>query len=206
MTETEWLNAYEPQAMLEFLIKSGRTSERKLRLFAAACSRRVWTLIDPLGRAAVEVAEKHADRLAGPDELRAARLACRGTSDQASWYSAATIPENAARNAARSAQVGVGNSTLLGSQTDELLAQANLVRDIFDNPFRPLNVDRSWRTPAVVALAQAIYEKRVFDRMPELAEVLEAAGCNDPEILNHCRGPAQHVRGCFLIDRLISKE
>jgi hypothetical protein len=199
------MNASEPQAMLELLIKNGRASERKFRLFAVACSRRVWTLIDPLGRAAVEIAERFADGLAGPDELRAARLACRGTGDQASWYSAATIPENAARNAARSAQVGVASSTLLGTEATELLAQANLVRDIFSNPFRPLNVDQSLRTADVIELAQVIYDERAFERMPELAEALEAAGCNDPEILGHCRGPGQHVRGCSVIDLVLGR-
>jgi hypothetical protein len=34
MTVPEWLNASEPQAMLEFLRTRGRTSERKLRLLS----------------------------------------------------------------------------------------------------------------------------------------------------------------------------
>src|SRR5258708_1364194 len=42
------------------------------------CARRLWPWIDALGRSAVEVAEGFADGLAGPDELRAARLACQG--------------------------------------------------------------------------------------------------------------------------------
>src|SRR5438477_5581877 len=124
MTEAEWQNAFEPHAMLAFLRVNGRQSERKLRLFAVACSRRMWTLIDPLGRAAVEVAEKYADGLAGPEELRAARLACQGAGAQAAWYSAATNAAVAARNAARSAQAG---AALNGSDSDELLFQAGLV-------------------------------------------------------------------------------
>lgn len=203
MTEPEWQNASEPQAMLGFLLKSGGTSERKLRLFAVACSRRVWTLIDPLGRYAVEVAERFADRLAGPVELRDARLACQGAGDQASWYAAATIPENAARNAALSAQVGVAR---LGSESAELLAQTALVRDVFGNPFRPSSLDQSCRTPHVIALAQVIYDARAFNRMLEFAEALEKAGCDDAVILGHCRGAGQHVRGCFVIDLVLGKE
>src|SRR4051794_23877217 len=77
MTESEWQTASEPHAMLELLQSHGRASPRKLRLFAVACSRRIWPSIDVLGRHAVEVAESFADDLAGSEELRAARLACQ---------------------------------------------------------------------------------------------------------------------------------
>jgi hypothetical protein len=72
MTEQEWLTCADPHPMLEFL--RAKASVRKLRLFAVACSRRIWNLIDPLGQAAVDVAEAYADGLAGPDEMRSVRL------------------------------------------------------------------------------------------------------------------------------------
>ena len=78
MTESEWQTASEPHAMLEFLQASGRPVTEKLRLFAVACSRRMWGWLDALGRTAVDVAERFADGVAGPEELRAARLACQG--------------------------------------------------------------------------------------------------------------------------------
>src|SRR5438552_2429032 len=155
MTENEWLHASEPHAMLEFLRLCGMSSERKLRLFAVACSRRMWALIDPLGRAAVEMAQKYADGLAGPEALRAARLACQGAGAQAAWYAAATNATIAARNAARSAQAG---AALTGSESAELRFQAGLVRDIFGlRAFRALSVELTWRTPELVAVAQEIY-------------------------------------------------
>src|SRR5260370_16227312 len=113
MTEEEWLTCTDPHAMLAFL--RGHASDRKLRLFAVACSRRLLPWIAALGRAAVEVAEDFADAVAGPDELRAARLACQGAGGQAVWYAAATNPAIAARNAARSAQAGVANIPQIGS-------------------------------------------------------------------------------------------
>jgi hypothetical protein len=53
--------------------------------------------------------------------------------------------------------------------------QANLLRDIIGNPFRPVTLDPSWRTSNVTALAQSIYDDRAFDRLPILADALEDA-------------------------------
>jgi hypothetical protein len=205
MTETEWFSASDPHQMLVFL--RDRVSDRKLRLFAVACSRRIWSFIDDLGRAAVEAAEKFTDGELGPDELRAARLACKGTGSQASWYAAATNPEVAARNAARSAQAGVASNPTLGTEAGELLAQAGLVRDIFGpQSFRQITVDPIWLTPGVVQLAGTIYDNRAFDRMPELADALHDAGCGNEEILRHCGLLGPHVRGCWVVDFVLGKE
>jgi hypothetical protein len=88
----------------------------------------------------------------------------------------------------------------------ERAMQLVTLRCIFGNPFRPVVVDGSWRTTDVVALAQAIYEERAFDRMPILADALEDAGCTFQQILNHCRQSGVHVRGCFAIDLILGKE
>jgi hypothetical protein len=62
MTESEWACSTDPNAMLAFLEASGRLSERKLRLFGAACCRGIWHLLaDERLRRAVEVAELLAD-------------------------------------------------------------------------------------------------------------------------------------------------
>jgi len=204
MIATEWLNAADPHPMLEFL--RGKASDRKLRLFAVACSRRIWSVIDDLGRAAVEAAENFADGHIGSDELRAARLACQGAGGQASWYAAATNPEIAARNAARSAQAGVANNPLRGTEAGELLAQAALVREVFGtHPFSAITVDPVWLTPTVVQLAQTIYNDGAFERMPELADALHESACVDEEILSHCREAGPHVRGCWVLDLVVDK-
>jgi hypothetical protein len=68
MTEAEWLACTDPEAMLLFL--GGGLSDRKARLFACACFRRVWGLIvKEVSRAAVEAAESYADGLIGVDAL-----------------------------------------------------------------------------------------------------------------------------------------
>jgi hypothetical protein len=201
MIEEEWQNTADPHAMLAFL--QAKASDRKLRLFAVACSRRIWTVIDALGQAAVEVSENYADGLAGTDEMRTVRLRCQGVGGQASWYAAASKPEVAARNAARSAQAGVAGNPLLGTEAGELLAQAVLVRDIFG--LHP-SINPAWLTPIVLQLARAIYNDRAFDRMPILADALNEAGCDNDEILRHCRGPGPHVRGCWALDSVLGKE
>ena len=105
-----------------------------------------------------------------------------------------------------------------------------LAHDILGNPFR--RVERSapwiaqvravigdavyrcqdafnpaWLTSDVLALAQGIYEERAFDRMPILADALHDAGCENVEVLNHCRdASATHVRGCWVVDLVLDKQ
>jgi hypothetical protein len=80
--------------------------------------------------------------------------------------------------------------------------QVRLVHELFGNPFRPAVVRPEWRTDAVAGLARAVQEAGAFDRLPALAEALERAGCTDESLLEHCRGPGPHVRGCWAVDLL----
>jgi hypothetical protein len=85
-------------------------------------------------------------------------------------------------------------------------AQAEMLRDLFGNPLRPLAVDPAWlrwNKGVVVKLARSIYDHQTLDQLPILADALEEAGCSDPVILSHCRGPGPHVRGCWVIDLLL---
>jgi hypothetical protein len=211
MTEQEWLSSPGPAAMLEFLRASGRASDRKHRLFAVACSRRVWDLIDQQGRAAVEVAERYADGMAGPEELRAARLACRFAGSQAAWYAAATSPVVAARNAALSAQHGAQAARNDPHSCAECLAQADLLRDIFFNPFHsPPSIPAAvlaWSDGCLVKRANSLYAERDFspERMAGLAHALEEAGVTNEEVLGHCQRGSVHVRGCWLVDLLTGR-
>jgi hypothetical protein len=85
-------------------------------------------------------------------------------------------------------------------------AQLALAQDIFGNPFRPVAFDPAWRTGTAVALANTMYDARDFAAMPILADALEEAGCDVPDVLNHCRDPkGVHVRGCWVVDLVLGK-
>jgi hypothetical protein len=86
------------------------------------------------------------------------------------------------------------------------VADAELVRDIFGNPFRPMTLDPEWRTSTTVVLAAGMYKSRDFDAMSILADALQDAGCDRADILAHCRGPGPHVRGCWVVDSVLNKE
>jgi hypothetical protein len=88
---------------------------------------------------------------------------------------------------------------------DELAAQAGLVRDLFGNPFRPVAFDPAWRSPTAVVLAQAMYDGRDFAAMPVLADALQDAGCEQQDVLGHCRGGGEHVRGCWVVDHVLGR-
>jgi hypothetical protein len=68
-----------------------------------------------------------------------------------------------------------------------------------------VSLDPAWLTTTVKQLAAAIYEERAFDRMPILGDALEEAGCSNVDILNHCRQPGEHVRGCWVVDLNLAK-
>lgn len=84
--------------------------------------------------------------------------------------------------------------------------RCSLLRDIFGNPFRQVVLNPSWLTSTVIALAKQIYDSKDFSVMPILADALQDASCENEEILNHCRGPGPHTRGCFAIDLILGKQ
>ena len=76
MNEADWLACDDPDRMMKFV--RDRASERKVRLFACACCRRVWHPLHPNSRRAVEVMERYVDGQAGEGERTAAEGYGRG--------------------------------------------------------------------------------------------------------------------------------
>jgi hypothetical protein len=222
MTEADWLGYEDPRPMLEFL--DGKADERRLRLFAVACCRRVWDLLtDRRSRRAVEVAERYADRAATDRELREAyaeaynayanAFTTRDHAANAAISVAVEQPVHAARGAANYTAYAAGDRAagpeglhtvpFHNAKVAERREQASVLRHIMGNPFRPVTVGPSWLSwnqGTVPRLARAIYAEQRFRDLPVLADALEEAGCDDQEVLSHCREGGEHLRGCWVVD------
>jgi hypothetical protein len=226
MTEAEWLACVDPSPMLDLLKR--KASDRKLRLFTVASCRRVWQLLnDERGRQALETAEAYADGLATQNELIFAYVTTNQLIDAIrsqsrnihkdtkafamlavqravsaglcfygrDWEHDAYDPYRCARDAVEYVEKG-----------SVWLQKADALRCIFGNPFRPVASDPSWLTSDVLALAEGIYQERAFDRLPILADALQDAGCDNADVLTHCRQPGEHVRGCWVVDLLTGRK
>ena len=251
MTETRWLACDDPGLMLEFVWD--RVSDRKLRLFAVSCCRRLWHYLDDeKGRAALETIERATD--AGPDDralwnswslepfahdaLHGRIAAQRGFSEDVvrAAFTAVALAMHVECAEVKSTVFRVAHiagAQALGPRADAYLLyqlgkdvhledeehtaaeeaiateqtlQIALIHDICGNPFRRVAFDSSWRTSTAVALAAQMYESRDFSAMPILADALQDAGCENGEILDHCRGPGPHVRGCWVCDLVLGRE
>jgi hypothetical protein len=208
VTEAEWPVCGDPTRMLEFL--RDKASDRKLRLFAVACCRDAvgvanlnWDRFQQDIDSAEQLAEGAADP---PNRLghqfgfftihhgggNSLEWACHAAKDPSAWDGAVGV---------------VGALDDLFWTNEETNYGGICVRDIFGNPFRPVNFESAWLTGTVVSLARQMYAAREFSAMPILADALQDAGCDNDDILNNCRDTSlPHVRGCWVIDLLTGRE
>jgi hypothetical protein len=220
MTEWEWQACLDPQRMLCDCCQEA--SERKLRLLACACLRMVegegWYFeLSSRVREVLVEAERHADgrttsrerikaphqpwkerpHFAEPFGMASWGLVARTGFDAAIRTAVLVVRELSRKRYSRESQE-VGNRAL-----GEIAA---LVRDVFGPlSFRQVATDPSWLTSTAVILAKGVYDSRAFDRLPILADALQDAGCENTEILDHCRGGGPHVRGCWVVDLVLGK-
>jgi hypothetical protein len=208
MTDTEWMAGTDPIPMLQALWD--RVSERKCRrLYLAICSDSSQKLC-AVGRRAFEIADRFADGYA-PETLRrwAEKAIKNAKSRNDGWFPHGVISLALRQPGDRTSSLNYMMAVTAADLIGELLVAPDLfvrtIRDIFVNPFRPVAINPAWLTSTALALAQGIYDDRAFDRLPILADALQDAGCENNDILAHCRSVGPHVRGCWVVDLVLGK-
>src|SRR5262249_22679301 len=139
LTEAEWLRANDAMQLLPYLASEAHV--RRLRLLLCGCFRvreqPKWAA-DRLGYdvAAVELAEQWADGLIDQAEVLA--------SGETRPHTIILSPKDG-KFRHRAAEA-VKRDPPYTTSVDEQVVRANLLRDIFGNPFRPVKFDPTWRT------------------------------------------------------------
>jgi hypothetical protein len=210
MTDEEfWRSSRVPQRLLDF-VRAGE-SARKLRLVACAYSRDVWdSLTDKRSRNAVEIAEGFADASCSVGWLNHAQDEAALVASESLMRDPKSPETRALRLAVAATNEDAYTAAYLGTQDTHRHPQSSsqlwVLRDIFGNPFRPVAFDPAWRTHTTAGIAAKMYADRNFSAMPILADALEEAGCDNVDVLLHCREPGTHVRGCWVVDLVLGKQ
>lgn len=207
----------------------GRLTERKQRLLACACVRRVEGMLSaPVLRAVIDASEAFADGGLTLDDLEAAFRAASAASKALPPHSPVALAAWAATRTATHPQYCVRRF-----DRQETLHLSQIVTEALipgDGPFDPRVADARqveadahqrlledielpdvavfaprWRSDAVLSMARGMYESRDFHPIPILADALQDAGCEEETLLTHCLGPGPHVRGCWVVDLVLEK-
>ncbi len=219
MTEAEWLASEDPAVMGEAVLKKKRATARVLRLYLAAFwdwqSHRLETdegRKQLKKRAAVVAQWAETGKPTGEATEKYTSLVFFNFSARDGFLSTVRAPAGWKKG------------------KPAIQRAVELLREIFGNPFAPAKKRKgetrrgwmfsaSWRTDTAVQLARQMYESCEFSAMPILADALQDAGCDNEDILNHCResihapkkrsrkkdAPPAHVRGCWVLDLVLEK-
>jgi hypothetical protein len=209
MSADGWDHATDDLHLIALLGWDERGLARKRRLYLIALCRHFWRQVEhESARKAIEVAESYLEGGVTVAELQTAH-------DAHSRTYLADIMERGKRvvrtrecqmsHHALEASKVAGCSLTPASHKTVATVATTLLRDIFGNPFRPVAFASSSRTSSALGLARTMYDSRDFGAMPILADALEEAGCDHPDILAHCRGLGPHVRGCWVVDLVLGK-
>lgn len=211
MTEAEWRTSCRPVRLLDFA--SARLTVRQQRLIAVASCRTISPAVLGLnGERWLATADKLAEQ---PDVevtpttvRRWMRAFGREGEVRLAHPNLPAVFYQVGLGDPRTTMVNVGYVKGTTRPNYDVVDEeiAGIVRDVVGDPSRTVGGDRSWFTSTVVALAQQIYELREFGAMPILADALQDVGCDNEDVLSHCRGPGPHVRGCWVIDILTGRK
>jgi hypothetical protein len=209
MTRETWENA-TPHQMMVFIGWQHLGLARKQRLYHISLCRHFWgQLPSPVARSTVEAAERFVEGELSLDQLRVAhttlfeeyigvvrenggkRYIHTRIGRMYAWVAEASSPQ--------------GCIMVEPTHRNHMAPATSFLRDIFGNRVYTSAFDPRWRTADVLGLARAIYDDRAFERMPILADALMDAGCENEEIIAHCRGDGPHVRGCWVVDLILGK-
>jgi hypothetical protein len=219
MTEAEWLTCADPFSMLAF--QRDRASERKMRLFGVGCCRRLRRgKLSAEERKGIEIAESYADGGLTVDDLSYANgqlsddirdgpVHCFMSVGLWSYlgYGVSEVAKSVGEEVnKRRFRWLLDRNAGKTAERSELMSFAHLLRCVVGNPFRSTAIDPSWLTSTVLALSSQMYASRDFYPMPILADALQDAGCDNEDILSHCRLPGEHVRGCWVVDLLTGRK
>ncbi len=185
MSEQEWLECDNSEVMLEFV--RSKASKRKLQLFAGACFRRlVYLLPDQRQLKAIEALENVSEgaelppgvgnrvRSALPSSEDSLGGKCKDTDDP---YFVALMLFREFQSSSTAHHATYAARGLADGGVAERVEQSRLLRCIFGPlPFHTVSITPSWATPAVLALAQSIYEEQAFAKLPMLGDALERSG------------------------------
>jgi hypothetical protein len=91
-------------------------------------------------------------------------VAARNAGDAVkSWYGAVSAMQMRSMDETREQTPAFTSHPIMRDALEaERSSQSDILRDIFGNPFRPAALSPAWRTPTVVALAQAAYDNRAL--------------------------------------------
>jgi hypothetical protein len=224
MTEAEWLTCCDPEPMLT--VVQGQFDERKVRVFAVACCRRIWDVLSDVSRDAVNVAERYAFCHIERGSLEAAYnralsvraiAPCFHAPSAAFWAASPNImtaPHGSGasrrpinwivsavahtRAALATEQQGFRADPWAAAEARERRELANILRGIAGSPFRPATP----YSQTIIALARAL--RSGSDCAFALHDALLESG--HAELAEHFREPKElHPEGCWAMDLIVGK-
>jgi hypothetical protein len=210
-------------------VESVEPQSRKSRLYLIACARRAWDQLPALCRVYVTLAERltasrKVDRALRDQLYQVAEplIHCRGEVETLKAIGQELVgrgyatPDEVRVAAGVPPEAWTGYSHLAFYPFDLALPyyrrvpaelhSADLLREVFGNPFRgPAPMAGRWRTATVTSLARQADATGEFAGLPILADALEDAGCDRRDVLDHLRHGGPHVRGCWALEWVLAE-